>query len=392
MGHQRTDFDVIVVGAGPSGTAAAYRLVQSGYKVLLLDKGRSSRGKPCGGGITIKSLNLMPYSVGSVIEQATKRIGRGLTSSGRRRFEIFETDGYVCTFAVRKNFDQFNLNKTIEAGAQFARINELSEIEEYYRHVRIVCDRRAFTARYLIGADGANSTVRRLIKAGDHFQRGFAIEALVDRVPTGSEPIPEFFFGYVSNGYGWIFPKRDHINVGIYTHDNGVRLSKDLLREYVIDRLGTDKFESIVGFPLSFGGQGYHLERARIVLTGDAAGLADPFLGEGIYNAIKSGQSAATAILSVDKSNEKLATAYAEALNPIYRDLSRCEYLKRLIYSNLVRLSSESFSLPFGKNVFMRGFAAGKTIYELTNSCFMYPFFRPIYPTGLRDFLSQNSG
>src|SRR5258708_27903651 len=98
----QTDFDVIVVGAGPSGTAAAFRLKRLGYRVLLLDKQRFPRVKPCGGGISIKALSLMPWSVAPVIERAVKKLGMGVSGARNERFEVFQADGYVCTFAVRE--------------------------------------------------------------------------------------------------------------------------------------------------------------------------------------------------------------------------------------------------------------------------------------------------
>ncbi|MGH2507781.1 MAG: NAD(P)/FAD-dependent oxidoreductase, partial [Ktedonobacteraceae bacterium] len=115
----KTDFDVIVVGAGPGGTAAAYRLRRHGYKVLMLDRQTFPRVKPCGGGISIKALKLMPWSIGPVIERAVKKLGMGVKTRLDEKFEVFDADGYVCTFAVREEFDRLNFEKTIEAGVEF---------------------------------------------------------------------------------------------------------------------------------------------------------------------------------------------------------------------------------------------------------------------------------
>ena len=71
-----------------------------------------------------------------------------------------------------------------------------------------------------------NSSVRRILNAGGAFYRGFALEGLVPFEEMASEPLAEFFFGYVKNGYGWLFPKGNHVNVGIYTWDSSVKLSK----------------------------------------------------------------------------------------------------------------------------------------------------------------------
>src|SRR4051794_30252417 len=125
----KTDFDVIVVGAGPSGTAAAYPLARSGYRVLLLDKAAFPRSKPCGGGLTIKALDLLPYSAGAVIERTTRRLRMGVTTSAVQREELFSCAGHVCAFAVRAEFDRFNFEKTLQAGAAFQRVGKLHAIE-----------------------------------------------------------------------------------------------------------------------------------------------------------------------------------------------------------------------------------------------------------------------
>jgi geranylgeranyl reductase family protein len=385
------DFDVIVVGAGPSGTAAAYRLKQSGYRVLLLDKQQFPRIKPCGGGITIKALNLMPWSIGQVIERAVKKLGIGVTGTSLERFEVFEANEYVCTFALREEFDRLNFEKTIAAQVEFEHGYELAEIEERSGCVRALIGPNKVTTRYLIGADGANSSVRRLLNAGrNNFYRGFAIEGLVHYAHVGAEPIAEFFFGKVRNGYGWLFPKADHVNVGIYTWDGNVTLSKEQLRAYSVDRVGTDKLEDIIGFPIGFGGHRYFPNRDRIILVGDAAGFAEPFLGEGIYNALKSGQAAASAIASVDSGRSSgLPLAYERELRPIFNDLARCECLKRFFYRNLEGIGYGVLRSPISKTALMRGFAAGKTTYEITNTFFLSPFFQPARPLGLREFLSN---
>jgi geranylgeranyl reductase family protein len=385
----QTDFDVIVVGAGPSGTAAAFRLKRFGYRVLLLDKQQFPRAKPCGGGISIKALNLMPWSVAPVIERAVKKLGMGVTSSATDRFEVFEAEGHVCTFAVREAFDRFNFEKTIEAGVEFEH-TAVSGIDECSEFVRATLANKTITGRYLIGADGANSTVRRLLDAGCWFYRGFALEGLVSYSDVPTEPLAEFFFGKVGNGYGWLFPKSDHINVGIYTWDDTVTLSKEQLRAYSLDRICTGRLERIVGFPIGFGGRNYVQKRERVILVGDAAGFAEPLLGEGIYNALKSGQAAASAIMAFDGGrSSSLRLASKKELDPIYKDLARCEGLKEFFYANLDSIGYSVLNFPVSKTALMRGFAAGRTMYDLTNKFFLSPFFRPVQPSGLREFLSR---
>jgi flavin-dependent dehydrogenase len=182
------------------------------------------------------------------------------------------------------------------------------------------------------------------------------------------------------------------VNVGIYTWDDNVALSKEQLRAYAMERIGTDKLDNIVGFPLGFGGRNYAQNRDRVVLVGDAAGFAEPLLGEGIHNALKSGQAAASAIISFDSGyTSSLRLAYKKELDPIYNDLVRCDELKRFFYSNLDGIGYGALKSPISKTVLMRGFAAGKTMFELTNSFLFSPSFQPVQPSSLREFLDRDS-
>jgi geranylgeranyl reductase family protein len=376
-----TDFDVIVVGAGPSGTSAAYGLRGLGYRVLLIDKKQSPHDKPCGGGLSIKTLKLLPWSIGPVAERTAATLHMGLHRRAKTRCVAFETDGQVCAFAVRKEFDRFNLAKTIESGVEFHQGEPIGEIESREDCVRVFVDGKIRTARYLIGADGANSAVRQNLGPAIWFHRGFAIEGTIDYRTLGHAPRPEFIFGYVENGYGWLFPKSDHVNVGIYSWDNKVHLSKSLLRDYARERTGTDRIDHVAGFPLGFGGARQIPDHNRILLVGDAAGFTEPLLGEGIHNALKSGQAAASAIAKHDTGGAAdLAEAYRIALRPLLKDLARCEQIKRFFYANLSGAGFRTLTMPIVRTALMRGFAAGKTMHELSNRFLLAPWFRPLMP------------
>jgi flavin-dependent dehydrogenase len=321
-----------------------------------------------------------------VIERATRHLRMGIKTSAGGREQLFCGDAHVCVFAIRAEFDRFNFDKTLQQGAEFQLIGELQAVEERPDRVVVAVGGKRVSARFLIGADGANSATRRLLNAGRIFQRGFAIEGHVAYADLGVEPVPEFLFGVVRSGYGWLFPKRSHVNVGIYTFDSSVALSKHQLRGYAIDRLGTDRISEIVGFPLGFGGRNYAPNRERIILVGDAAGFAEPLLGEGIHNALKSGRAAAAAIIQADQRRlPGLRRAYTRQLRPVIADLARCERMRDFFYSHLDGLGSTALRLPVGKTALMRGFAAGKTMHELTNRFLFARFFVPKIPKSLQD-------
>jgi geranylgeranyl reductase family protein len=391
------DFDVIVVGAGPAGCTTAYELNRLGYKVLLLDKCRFPRVKPCGGALSIKALNVIPWSVAPVLEGAVKTISVGMKQSGGSQLKILEGKDCFCAFAIREEFDRFNLEKTVATGVQFEIESGLTKIKERQTYVEVTFGRKQRTARYVVGADGANSVVRRLIRAYFTFNRGFAIEGVVENKQLPFEPLSQLFFGYVDNGYGWLFPKKDHVNVGLYTSSESVKLSKGHLRSYALDQLGTNQVERIVGFPIGFGGHNYSLNSGRIILVGDAGGFAEPLLGEGIYNALASGQAAAKAIDAHERGrSHSLSAAYSVALRPLQRDLACCDNLARRFYPNLNRIGFNGLGLTVGKKLLMRGFAAGMTMHQITNFLglgpirLLRPFYRAKTPISLREFTKSN--
>ncbi|QLF68182.1 geranylgeranyl reductase family protein [Peteryoungia desertarenae] len=383
------DFDVVVVGAGPAGSTAAIRLSELGYKVLVVDRTSFPRVKPCGGGLTIKALQWLPHSVAPVIEAATKKLVMGVKTPFDEKTELFQSDDYICTFVVREQFDKFNFERMIDAFVDFEENSGLRNISERSDSVELDFGSKRITAKYLIGADGANSVVRKILGVVKNFSRGFAIEGLVPYAKLDRIPDAEFFFGYVPNGYGWIFPKGDHLNVGIYTWDDGVSLSKDLLRTYCRSRLGIDELDHIVGFPLGFGGRRFVPTSNRVLMVGDAAGFAEPLLGEGLHNAIKSGRLAADAIHSA-QTNVGLSgrAAYRKAIDPIVADLVRCDDMKKFYYNNMDGIGYGALKFPLSRHALMKGFAAGKTMLEITNQFMLSPFFSPAKPKSLQEYLS----
>lgn len=375
--------DVIVIGAGPSGALCAFTLRRLGLSVLVLDKATFPRSKPCGGGLSIKTLALMPYSVAPVLEKMTRGFELGFRSPAGDRFRTALGRDPICTFAVRDRFDSFNFEQMLAVGADFETIGKIEAIIEADDAVTVETEGKRFSARYLVGADGANSRVRRLLRLDTHIRRGFALEGIVPYAALEKVPKPEFFFGAARNGYGWLFPKGDHVNVGLYTIDDDPSLSKDALRAYAQERLGTGVVEGVVGMPLGFGGERRIPVRDRVLLVGDAAGYAEPLLGEGIHNAIKSGIAAAQAIFTASTGGGRLQEAYRRQVAPLMDDLARCRLMADHFYRD-VRHGPALLSL--GQPALLRGFAAGKTMVELTNLWLFSAFFRPAKPKSLAEF------
>ena len=350
-------FDVVIVGAGPAGTAAAFDLLEKGMKVLILDKVEFPRKKACAGGITPKGYHLFKYDISSIVKRECQSVR--INPKKNIAFTICAKKT-LCYMTNRQELDFFSLNKVMEMGAEFVITKKILSIDESKSFVGIRTQSGNFKASYLIGADGANSIVRRFITKKKFFKKQFAIEADVKVDRPDTFPM-EFDFSQNRNGYFWIFPKGDHLNIGIYSIDSKIKLNPKDLLEFARKRTGCDRLTAIKGYPICTGGGSYQSGSNRILLVGDAAGLAEPLFGEGIYFAIKSGQTAAQAILRSGDETEAVKTGYIQKLKMIQTDLKLYD-LSAAFFYRFPWISLKIASLPFVRERFASGYGNGDSL------------------------------
>lgn len=204
-------WDAIVVGAGPAGCACAYDLAFANKYVLLLDKADFPRMKACAGGLTMKTLRALRYSIDPVMRQNICR----LVFEGRNFASIpVQNQKPICIMTVRAELDAYFLAKTIQAGSAFQRIRGIDRIVQEERSVTVATQDAEFHALFLVSADGVNSQVRRMTGDAPWFRKGLAIEANIYRDARNNDLV--FDFAPIVSGYGWTFPKCDHVNIGLY--------------------------------------------------------------------------------------------------------------------------------------------------------------------------------
>lgn len=351
--------DVIVVGAGPAGCAAAYDLAVAGLEVLLLDRKAFPRFKPCAGGLTIKTLNRLRYSVAPVVRYFAHEFVAGQPQGENLQFK----GAPICALAVRQEFDAFCLEQTLAQGVAFQQIDGIATLSQADAGVvlQTSCG-ESMQARFLIGADGAHSVIRKLAGLRPLEARAVALEACVPRTALREMPPFTFDFHVLPQGYGWLFPKGDHVNVGLYVQrSRKTPLSRADLHAYAKARLGVDALEQVAGYPIATTGEWQVPATSRVLLVGDAAGFAEPLLGEGLHNAVHSGQLAAEAVQAA-LAGESLTQAYGRLTLTLRRDL----YHSRIVANIFYDWPKTSFWLVekyFGQRM-MQGMGEGRTLTE----------------------------
>jgi geranylgeranyl reductase family protein len=288
-------YDAIVVGAGPAGSTAAYRLAAAGAGVLLLDRARFPRDKPCGGGVTLRAVKEIPFAIDPVVEQVVT------TAELRLAFAktVERGRGPLAYMTQRRRLDHFLAEKAAAAGADLRDGMKVATIEG----TTVTANGERFSADAIVGADGVNGVSARQLALGGNKTVGVALEANVPNRRIDAARYRGRFvleLGTVPGGYGWVFPKGDHVNVGVGGWETeGPRLRahlEELCREH---RIRVSDLEDVRGYRLPCRAPDSRLSRGRALLVGDAAGLIDPLTGDGMFEAYLSARFAAEEIRSL---------------------------------------------------------------------------------------------
>jgi geranylgeranyl reductase family protein len=342
-----TSCDILVVGGGPAGSTAAYLLASRGYDVILADRRHFPRPKLCAGLLTWKSIELIRsifhLSPGQL---AAKGLITHQTTNYRIYFKTSQIAGgcldYPFHFIERRTYDHFWLKTAAEAGARIITGQAVHEIDPDTGRATLSSGIR-IRAQTIIGADGAASLTRRSVltsrRSTRHWKNQLAITVearLATPQDHAQQDFAALYFGYVPWGYAWSFPGGNDAIVGI---------ANLWRRESKPTRAVFDRFIAASGFsgryihamgshPLPMGNYLDPPGSGRVLLTGDACGLADPLLGEGIYYAHRSAQIAAQCIIRSGPGARDLFRAYRRALNrQLLRELRWIKAYRNILHA-----------------------------------------------------------
>jgi geranylgeranyl reductase family protein len=341
-------YDVLVVGAGPAGSSAAYRLARAGARVLLVDKARFPRDKPCGGGLTLRAVKALPVSVDPVVEHVVDRM------SFRLRFGpefVRESKQPLILMTQRRLLDHFLAERAAEAGAEFRDGVRVEAFESDADGVRARVGGETVEAAVAVGADGANGVTAKSFGLESKPTYGVAFEGNVAygaADPARYRRVAAIELGVIPGGYGWVFPKGDHVNVGIGGWEDTGPTLRDRLRD-LCERHGipAEAVESLRGHRLPLRTADAPLSRGRALLVGDAAGLIDPISGDGMFEAFVSARLATDAIVDLLAGRTESLEPYADSVRRELAPLAASSWDAKIAFDRFPRLTFALARAPF---------------------------------------------
>src|SRR5712691_1122824 len=307
--------DVTVIGAGPAGALLAYLLARRGLKVVLVEKARLPRVKPCGGGLNWKTVDLLPFAIDAVVERIVSRVV--FTQHFRHPFARTAPQPLV-TMVTRCAFDHLLVQRAAAAGARVYDACQVMRLEAQPRCLAVRAEGLAWHSRYIAFADGAKGTLRRQLGftvTAPH-DLGLDMEVAVSHTCPWTPDTLYIDWGAYPQTYAWAFPKATHWSIGVkgpapQGHTLVHYLQQFMQRWQLTPADGKLRY---LAHMLPTRAPGTALVHERALVLGDAAGLLEPFTGEGIYYALRSAYLAAEA-LTVASGSDTAPLSYETAID-----------------------------------------------------------------------------
>jgi geranylgeranyl reductase family protein len=367
---------VIVVGAGPAGATAARKLALAGVSVCLLDRSPFPRNKPCGGAISLRAMKRFPYLESALSRIATHRLSRLYLEGPDGESTIVESDGPAVVMIRRVEFDALLVSLAVEAGVELVTGADIVQASMDDHAVRLVArDGRRFEAPLVIAADGVHSVVAQRLGIRPGWPASAVALDMMEEAPRATLRDVDPSTLWVSygvapgrederqrhgkaagrqahEGYAYVFPKRDHVNVGIgfvlQHYREAINEAPYKLQRRFVEHLrargiveGESSRRHFTPFIIPVGGPLRKPGRGRVLLAGDAGGFVNGFTAEGIYYAMASGDLAATAVLQTTPRTLHSVTArYAAACDAeMGRELRESVLIQRALFADRRRIA-----------------------------------------------------
>jgi geranylgeranyl reductase family protein len=324
-------YDLVVVGAGPAGATCARAAALAGLRVLLLDKARFPRAKPCAGALSCQALHQLDLPLPENLVEREFTGGRLWYKD--RCIEAHKP--YRAGVLVRRErFDAWLVEQAAAAGAEVRLGQAVRSVADNNGRVLARTADDTLSGRFLVVAEGASGRLKTAVRPPDR-PRDYTFCVCADiESPEAMGDVPmDIRFGIARAGYGWVFSRRGEVSIGI--GEQGDRLTNPVaLMHALLAANGFPATTRLVGHKIPMGGVPRRVAAGRILLAGDAAGFADAILGEGIAYALASGRLAGERLAAhlAGSDPEPPAAAYTAACQAsLGEELRQTLYLARCL-------------------------------------------------------------
>jgi geranylgeranyl reductase family protein len=331
-------FDVAIIGSGPSGASTAFYLGKNGISTVIIEKETLPRYKTCGGGFVFRGRKNMPFEIDNVIEREFFKVDSYFNNSKIHYQSRKEKS--IITMIMRDAFDLLIVDKAREFGVTLLENHKLNALEFKDDLAILKTSQGAISANFVIAADGVLSSTAKM--AGWKEDTRKLIPALEYEVEVSPEDFNRlsknvrFDIDAVPFGYGWSFPKKNHLSLGVLTTKKGKINLKEYYKKY-LQTLGITNIikEDAHGFQIPIAPRTDGFIKHNVFLIGDAAGFAEPITAEGISNAILSGKYVAEAIIESNLNTKIAEKIYNEKLSvKLLPELKSGATLSKFFYNN----------------------------------------------------------
>ena len=321
-------YDLIIIGGGPSGSAAGRIAGKKGLKTLLIEKEIFPRYKPCGGALSEHAMSYLDFEIP---ESMIERDIFGARAHFKGQVVEQHKDSRIAVLITRSILDNYLLEKAGETGIEIKMGEKVLEYQEKNDYVEIFTDDDTYKAKFIIIAEGSQGKLKYQIRRKDRKDE-YAI-GVVAEIEEDNELIDRYIhnaidlhFGRFKHGYGWIFPHEKYFSVGIAGLAKHLPHPKKTMLDFLNENNFNNKYK-LHSHIIPAGGVKRRITSSRVVLSGDSAGFVDSFLGEGIAYAIRSGQIAVEVISKIILNGDDMETIKN------YEIICKSEFINNLNYS-----------------------------------------------------------
>ena len=333
------NYDVVIVGGGPSGSTVGKLLTKKGISCCIIDKEIFPRHKLCAGVLTCKTIELLKtmglyQDINSYYNNSTNKFSMYYMNDLKLSVEANTSFCYT----NRIDFDNILIKDFLSYGGKLYDGTKISDID-LEKNELLLSNNKKIKFQYIVGADGANSNLRRFVDR-NYKPNGFCVEIDVPRDKTLHNST-KLYFGEIKGNYGWIFPKEGHLTVGFGGLLNKSIVYKEEFNKFI--KMILTEFEDytssmVKGHYLPFGNYvKVPIHKDKLLLVGDAAGLVDPITGEGIYFSLLSGKYAAESLIDRLEGRSDNLNSYLRHLKGIQRIIDGGVWIQKLFYNESIQ-------------------------------------------------------